>query len=62
MDGAAGNAWTTGTAPSPTICRETTDDEWQPIDDDVVRLVFTACHPVLSREARSPSPCASSPV
>jgi RNA polymerase sigma factor (sigma-70 family) len=31
---------------------ETTDAEWQPIDDDVVRLVFTACHPVLSREAQ----------
>ena len=31
---------------------ETTDDEWQPINDDVVRLVFTACHPVLSRESQ----------
>jgi len=31
---------------------ETTDDEWQPIDDDLVRLVFTACHPVLSRESQ----------
>lgn len=31
---------------------ETQDDEWQPIDDDVLRLVFTACHPVLSRESR----------
>ena len=31
---------------------ETTEDEWQPIDDDVVRLVFTACHPVLSRESQ----------
>jgi RNA polymerase sigma factor (sigma-70 family) len=28
------------------------DDEWQPIPDDVLRLVFTACHPVLSREAQ----------
>ncbi|SFN35626.1 RNA polymerase sigma factor [Mycetocola miduiensis] len=28
------------------------EDEWQPIDDDVLRLVFTACHPVLSREAQ----------
>ena len=28
------------------------DDEWQPIDDDLLRLVFTACHPVLSREAQ----------
>ena len=31
---------------------EITDAEWQPIDDDVLRLVFAACHPVLSREAR----------
>lgn len=31
---------------------ESTDDEWQPIDDDVLRLVFTACHPVLSRESQ----------
>jgi RNA polymerase sigma factor (sigma-70 family) len=31
---------------------ETTDDEWEPIPDDVLRLVFTACHPVLSREAQ----------
>ncbi|MCL4257746.1 MAG: RNA polymerase sigma factor [Anaerolineales bacterium] len=31
---------------------ETSEDEWQPFDDDVVRLVFTACHPVLSREAQ----------
>lgn len=31
---------------------EATDEEWQPIDDDVLRLVFTACHPVLSREAQ----------
>jgi RNA polymerase sigma factor (sigma-70 family) len=28
------------------------DEEWPPIDDDVMRLVFTACHPVLSREAQ----------
>ena len=27
-------------------------DDWEPIDDDVLRLVFTACHPVLSREAQ----------
>jgi RNA polymerase sigma factor (sigma-70 family) len=27
-------------------------DAWEPIDDDVLRLVFTACHPVLSREAQ----------
>lgn len=26
--------------------------EWEPIDDDVLRLVFTACHPVLGREAQ----------
>ena len=31
---------------------ETSEDVWQPIDDDVLRLVFTACHPVLSREAQ----------
>ncbi|MGN6761308.1 MAG: RNA polymerase sigma factor [Leifsonia sp.] len=31
---------------------EGTDDAWEPIDDDVLRLVFTACHPVLSREAQ----------
>lgn len=31
---------------------QTSEDEWQPIDDDVVRLVFTACHPVLSRESQ----------
>jgi RNA polymerase sigma factor (sigma-70 family) len=31
---------------------ETTLYEWEPIDDDVMRLVFTACHPVLSREAQ----------
>lgn len=28
------------------------EDEWQPIDDDVLRLVFTACHPALSRQAQ----------
>lgn len=28
------------------------EDEWRPIDDDVLRLIFTACHPVLSREAQ----------
>jgi len=31
---------------------ETRDDEWQPIPDDVLRLVFAACHPVLAREAQ----------
>lgn len=25
---------------------------WEPLDDDVLRLVFTACHPVLAREAQ----------
>lgn len=25
---------------------------WEPVDDDVIRLVLTACHPVLSPEAR----------
>ncbi len=28
------------------------DDDWEPIDDDVLRLVFTACHPALSRESQ----------
>ncbi|MCK9487587.1 MAG: RNA polymerase sigma factor [Dehalococcoidia bacterium] len=32
-------------APGPT-------DAWEPIDDDLLRLVFTACHPVLGREAQ----------
>ncbi|WP_029145227.1 RNA polymerase sigma factor [Microbacterium luticocti] len=31
---------------------EASDDDWQPIDDDVLRLVFTACHPALSRESQ----------
>lgn len=31
---------------------ETTDVEWEPIPDDVLRLVFAACHPALSREAQ----------
>ena len=31
---------------------ETTEDVWEPIDDDVLRLVFTACHPALSRESQ----------
>ncbi|MCU1575443.1 MAG: hypothetical protein JWP70_147 [Leifsonia sp.] len=31
---------------------EASADEWEPIDDDVLRLVFTACHPVLSRESQ----------
>ncbi|WP_022878178.1 RNA polymerase sigma factor [Microbacterium sp. B19] len=31
---------------------EVADDMWEPIDDDVLRLVFAACHPVLSREAQ----------
>lgn len=31
---------------------EARDDEWRPIGDDVLRLVFTACHPVLSRESQ----------
>jgi RNA polymerase sigma factor (sigma-70 family) len=33
---------------------EASEDAWQPIDDDVLRLVFTACHPVLSRQAQVP--------
>lgn len=31
---------------------EMTDAAWEPIDDDVLRLVFTACHPALSRESQ----------
>lgn len=31
---------------------EASEDRWGPIDDDVLRLVFTACHPVLSRESQ----------
>lgn len=28
------------------------DDHWDPLDDDVLKLIFTACHPVLGREAQ----------
>lgn len=31
---------------------DASDSDWQPIDDDVLRLMFTACHPVLSRESQ----------
>ncbi len=31
---------------------EAADVAWEPIDDDVLRLVFTACHPTLSRESQ----------
>ena len=31
---------------------EASDTGWDPIDDDVLRLVFTACHPVLPRESQ----------
>ncbi|MDF2491776.1 MAG: polymerase sigma factor [Microbacterium sp.] len=31
---------------------EAGEDRWEPIDDDVLRLVFISCHPVLSPEAR----------
>lgn len=31
---------------------ETTEDQWEPIKDDVLRLIFMACHPVLSRQAQ----------
>ena len=31
---------------------EATDPEWEPVADDVLRLVLTACHPVLSRESQ----------
>ncbi|WP_461187591.1 RNA polymerase sigma factor [Arthrobacter sp. Z4-13] len=32
--------------------QEMTEDQWQPIPDDMLRLVFIACHPVLSREGQ----------
>lgn len=32
--------------------RESTDLDWEPIGDDLLRLVFTACHPSLSRESQ----------
>lgn len=28
------------------------DEEWEPVSDDVLRLLFTACHPVLGRDAQ----------
>ncbi|WP_229053221.1 RNA polymerase sigma factor [Aeromicrobium sp. Leaf350] len=31
---------------------ESAEDVWEPIADDGLRLLFTACHPVLSREAQ----------
>jgi RNA polymerase sigma factor (sigma-70 family) len=31
---------------------ETSEQEWEPIDDDMLRLIFTACHPALSRESQ----------
>jgi RNA polymerase sigma factor (sigma-70 family) len=31
---------------------ETSEQDWEPIGDDVLRLVFTACSPVLSRESQ----------
>jgi RNA polymerase sigma factor (sigma-70 family) len=31
---------------------ETSDLVWEPVEDDVLRLVLTACHPVLSRESQ----------
>ncbi len=31
---------------------ERSEADWEPIDDDMLRLVFTACHPVLTREAQ----------
>jgi RNA polymerase sigma factor (sigma-70 family) len=42
-----------GSAPADPV-REAEDVLWDPdrIDDDVLALMFTSCHPVLSREAR----------
>lgn len=31
---------------------EAADEAWQPVADDVLRLIFTACHPTLSRESQ----------
>jgi RNA polymerase sigma factor (sigma-70 family) len=31
---------------------DTAEQDWEPIGDDVLRLVFTACSPVLSRESQ----------
>lgn len=47
-----GGALTGGDVP-PDPAREADEVLWDPdrIDDDVLALVFTACHPVLSREA-----------
>lgn len=41
---ADGLATGVSTSPAP--------DVWEPIDDDVLRLVFIACHPVIAREAQ----------
>ncbi|WP_125133116.1 DUF6596 domain-containing protein [Microbacterium sp. 10M-3C3] len=32
--------------------QDVAETDWHPIDDDLLRLVFAACHPVLSREAQ----------
>ncbi|PWW62440.1 RNA polymerase sigma factor [Actinokineospora spheciospongiae] len=39
-------------APDPAVDGETDPDRIDGIEDDVLALVFTSCHPVLSREAR----------
>jgi len=31
---------------------ETVEQDWEPIEDDLLRLIFTACHPALSRESQ----------
>jgi RNA polymerase sigma factor (sigma-70 family) len=41
-----------GRALTDTSPPEYSDDPAQDIDDDLLRLIFTACHPVLSTEAR----------
>ena len=40
------------TQPAGPEAAETTELDWQPLGDDVMRLVFTACHPALSRESQ----------
>lgn len=33
--------------------KEMSEDQWEPIPDDVLRLIFIACHPALSREGQA---------
>ncbi|RFA16630.1 RNA polymerase subunit sigma-24 [Subtercola boreus] len=49
---ASGVATGAGAGGDPSAGDPADDPAWQPIGDDVLRLVFTACHPVLGREAQ----------